>query len=146
MNVFSSGGILDGSDYGTKAVRVAAESSILTWLCIPFFFFGSCCLASIFRNLRFPRISSDSAEHSSELNHSRARLFVPESSGTRTGGIQREDIMLFCATLCNEHSLRRQKKQVSKMAFCRQPLLLPRPSASRYAVLSPLLPMLDQRQ
>jgi hypothetical protein len=32
------------------------------------------------------------------------------------------------------------------MAFCRQLLLLLRPAASRYAVLPPLLSLLDQRQ
>jgi hypothetical protein len=39
-----------------------------------------------------------------------------------------------------------RKKQVSTMAFCYQLLLLPRTAASRYAVLLPLLPLLDQRQ
>ena len=39
--------------------------------------------------------------------------------------------MVSCAT-CNEHSLRRQKKQVSTMAFFCQLLLLPRTTASRY--------------
>ena len=57
--------------------------------------------------------------------------------------------MAFCAT-CNEHSLRlskkTQKKQVSTMAFCSQLLLLPYAAASHYAVLPPLLPLLDQRQ
>ena len=47
--------------------------------------------ASFFGILRFPRITSDSAEHTSELNHSRARLSFPESFGTRNPtGIRRE--------------------------------------------------------
>jgi len=48
----------------------------------------------------------------------------------------------FYAT-CNKHAacgLKQHKKQVSAMAFCL--LLLPRPTASRYTMLPPLLPLL----
>ena len=45
--------------------------------------------------------------------------------------------------LCHEENM---KKQVSTMAFCCQLLLLSYTAASRYAVLPPLLPLLDQRQ
>ena len=73
---------------------------------------------------RIPDIRN-SAEHTSELNHSRARLMC---SGIPEG---RTLDMVFCAT-CIEHSVRRTKKQVSTMVFCCQQLLLPRTAASSY--------------
>ena len=51
--------------------------------------------------------------------------------------------MAFCAT-GNKHSLKRHEK-TGVNDGC-QLLLLPRPTASRYAMLPPLLPLLDQRQ
>jgi len=93
-----------------------------------------------------PRITSDSAEHRSELNHSRARLIC---SGIRRNPEFRPEfwregpLSTALYATCNKHSacgLKHHKKQVSAMAFCL--LLLPLPAASHCTVLPPLLPLL----
>jgi len=88
--------------------------------------------ASFFGILRFPRITSDSTEHTSELNHSRARLIFfrnPTESGILAGIPKGRTIdMVSCAT-CNKHSLRRNEKNrcqrwhtaVSYCCYCAPP-------------------------
>ena len=118
-----------------------------------FVFYSGSGPASFFGILRFPRITSDSAEHKSELNHSRARLIcsgiLPNlESGQNPDGRTLKSTA-YCA-MCNKHTagrLKITKKQVSMMAFCcyRAP---PQAATPCYhaAVLPPLLPLLEQRQ
>ena len=117
---------------------------------IPFFPVPDCLFFGI---LRFPRISSDSGEHTSELNHSGARLMCsgilrnPESGRNPEG--RTLESTAHCAT-CNKQKAGRLKN-LEKAGVNDGILLLPCPAASampcyRAAVLPPLLPLLEQRQ
>ena len=76
-------------------------------------FFPDSFLASFLRILRFPQIYSDSAKHTSKLNHSRARLICSGiilqnlKSGRNLGGRTLES-SAYCAT-CNKHTAGRLK-------------------------------------
>jgi hypothetical protein len=85
--------------------------------------------ASFFGILRFPRITSDSGEHTSELNHSRARLICsgilqnPESGRNLEG--RTLESTAYCA-MCNKHTADRIKI-TKKSGVNDSILLLPAP-------------------
>ena len=94
---------------------------------------------------RIPRNFRTPSEHTSELNHSGARIIC--TGILRNPEFRREGprTWYFVPHVTNIY-YEDTKKKVSMMAFCRQLLLLLHPAASRYAVLPSLLPLLDQRQ